>query len=397
MTSLTPEHLGTDDSAFDEQLRASRLTIRLIAGAVLLFLIWAAFAWVDEIVRADGQVVSSSRSQSVQNLEGGILADLAVKQGDLVEAGQVLATLSDTRFRSAFDDLQDQIDALEIRRMRLEAEIAGAYEFDVPDDLSTRADRMLSSERSLLKARQTDLDSRREGAFTQLEQAKEELRNMQNLYKKEYVALVEVNKAREKASEAEIRYMDILTQAELVLAEEYSDTLKDITSLKQEMRLASDQLNRTVITAPMRGIVNNLAVTTIGGVVRPGEEIFEIIPLGEDLFVEARVRPENIANVEPGQDASIKLTAYDYTIYGTLKGKVDFISADTFEDERDPSAPPFYRVTVTVDIDKLTDRQKAIEIRPGMRASVELHTGSKTVLRYLMKPLYKSREAFREP
>ncbi|MCP4822476.1 MAG: HlyD family efflux transporter periplasmic adaptor subunit [Shimia sp.] len=181
------------------------------------------------------------------------------------------------------------------------------------------------------------------------------------------------------------------------VAEEYSDTLKDITSLKQEMRLASDQLNRTVITAPMRGIVNNLAVTTIGGVVRPGEEIFEIIPLGEDLFVEARVRPENIANVEPGQDASIKLTAYDYTIYGTLKGKVDFISADTFEDERDPSAPPFYRVTVTVDVDKLTDRQKAIEIRPGMRASVELHTGSKTVLRYLMKPLYKSREAFREP
>ncbi|SFK68644.1 HlyD family efflux transporter periplasmic adaptor subunit [Shimia haliotis] len=397
MTSLTPEHFDSDDTAFDDQLRASRLTIRLIAGAVVLFLIWAAFAWVDEIVRADGQVVSSSRSQSVQNLEGGILADLAVKQGDLVEAGQVLATLSDTRFRSAFDDLQDQIDALEIRRMRLEAEIAGAYEFEVPADLATRADRMLSSERSLLKARQTDLDSRKEGAFTQLEQAKEELRNMQTLYKKEYVALLEVNKAREKASEAEIRYMDILTQAELVLAEEYSDTLKDITSLKQEMRLASDQLNRTVITAPMRGIVNNLAVTTIGGVVRPGEEIFEIIPLGEDLFVEARVRPENIANVEPGQDASIKLTAYDYTIYGTLKGKVDFISADTFEDERDPSAPPFYRVTVTVDIDKLTDRQKAIEIRPGMRASVELHTGSKTVLRYLMKPLYKSREAFREP
>ncbi|KPA22245.1 Type I secretion system membrane fusion protein PrsE [Shimia sp. SK013] len=397
MTSLTPEHFDDTDTAFDDQLRASRLTIRLIAGAVLLFLVWAAFAWVDEIVRADGEVVSSSRSQSVQNLEGGILADLAVKQGDMVEAGQVLATLSDTRFRSAFDDLQDQIDALEIRRMRLEAEIAGAFEFEVPAEYATRATRILASERALLKARQTDLDSRREGAFTQLEQAKEELRNMQSLYKKEYVALLEVNKAREKSAEAEIRYMDILTQAELELAEEYSETLKDITSLKQEIRLATDQLNRTVITAPMRGIVNSLAVTTIGGVIRPGDEIFEIIPLGEDLFVEARVRPENIANVEPGQEASIKLTAYDYTIYGTLKGKVDFISADTFEDERDPSLPPFYRVTVTVDIDNLTERQKAIEIRPGMRASVELHTGSKTVLRYLMKPLYKSREAFREP
>ena len=385
------------DTGLDDQLRASRLTIRLIAIAMGLFVLWAAFAWVDEIVRADGEVVSSSRSQSVQNLEGGILADLAVKQGDLVEAGQVLATLSDTRFRSAFDDLQDQIDALELRRLRLEAEIQGKFEFTAPEDLAARAPRILSSEQALLAARQTDIDSRREGAFTQLEQAQEELSNMENLYKKEFVALLEVNKAREKASEAEIRYMDILTQAELVLAEEYSETLKEITSLQQEMRLAQDQLSRTVITAPMRGIVNNLAVTTIGGVVRPGEEIFEIIPLGEELFVEARVRPENIANVEPGQDASIKLTAYDYTIYGTLKGKVDFISADTFEDERDPSAPPFYRVTVNVNADALTERQKAIEIRPGMRATVELHTGSKTILRYLLKPLYKSKEAFREP
>ncbi len=161
--------------------------------------------------------------------------------------------------------------------------------------------------------------------------------------------------------------------------------------------MAADQLNRTVITSPMRGIVNNLAVTTIGGVIRPGDEIFEITPLREELFVEARVRPEKIANVEPGQEASIKLTAYDYTIYGSLKGKVDFISADTFEDERDPSLPPFYRVTVTVDTKALTERQKAIEIRPGMRATVELHTGSKTILRYLLKPLYKSKETFREP
>ncbi|NDR59352.1 HlyD family efflux transporter periplasmic adaptor subunit [Aliiruegeria sabulilitoris] len=393
MSVLTHE----TETGLEQQIRASRLTIRLIALAVGLFVLWSAFAWVDEIVRADGEVVSSSRSQSVQNLEGGILAELAVKQGDLVEAGQVLATLQDTRFRTAFDDLQDQIDALLIRRIRLEAEIDGAAEFTVPEDLAERSPRMLASERSLLRARQTDLESRSEGALAQLEQAKSELTNMEKLYKKEFVALLEVNKARDKATEADIRYKDILTQAELELAEDYSETLKEITSLRQEIRLAQDQLSRTVITAPMRGIVNNLGVTTIGGVIRPGEEIFEIIPLGEELFVEARVRPENIADVVTGQDASIKLTAYDYTIYGTLKGKVDFISADTFEDERDPSAPPFYRVTVTVDVNALTERQKAIEIRPGMRALVELHTGSKTILHYLMKPLYKSKEAFREP
>lgn len=382
---------------FDDQMRTSRLTIRIVAVAVVLFLLWSAFAWIDEIVRSDGQVVSSSRSQSVQNLEGGILAELSVQQGDVVEAGQVLATLQDTRFRTTFDDLQDQLDGLEIRRLRLEAERAGRFTFEVPDDLAKRSPNILSSERALLEARQTDLDSRREGAFVQLEQAKEELSNMERLYRKEFVALLEVNKARDKMSETEVRYMDILTQAELRLAEEYSETTKEITSLRQEMRIAQDQLDRTVITAPMRGIVNSLAVTTIGGVIRPGEEIVEIIPMGEDLFIEARVRPENIASVQPGQDATIKLTAYDYTIYGTLKGKVDFISADTFEDERDPRAPPFYRVSVTIDTKDMTERQKAIEIRPGMRAQVELHTGSKTVLQYLLKPLYKSREALREP
>ena len=225
---------------------------------------------VDEIVRAEGEVVSSSRSQIIQNLEGGILSDLAVKQGDLVEAGQILATLQDTKFRTAFDDLQDQIDALEIKRLRLEAEIAGAYEFGVSDALAARSQTILTSERALLKARQTDLNSRREGALVVLEQAKSELANMERLYKKEFVALLEVNKARKAASEAEIRYTEINTAAELEQAEEYSQTLKDITSLRQEMRLAQDQLNRTVITAPMRGIVNNLSVTTIGGVVRPG-------------------------------------------------------------------------------------------------------------------------------
>ena len=174
-------------------------------------------------------------------------------------------------------------------------------------------------------------------------------------------------------------------------------TLQDLTSRKQELRLAQDQLSRTVITSPMAGIVNSLAVTTIGGVIRPGEEILEIIPMGEELFIEARVKPENIASVVPGQAATIKLSAYDYTIYGTLKGTVGFVSADTFEDERNPRAPPYYRVTVKVDRSDLTERQKDIEIRPGMRATAELQTGSKTILNYLLKPLYKSREAFREP
>jgi len=172
-----------------------------------------------------------------------------------------------------------------------------------------------------------------------------------------------------------------------------------LATLRQNLKSSLDQLNRTVLTSPMRGVVNTVGVTTIGGVVRPGEQILEIIPLDEELFVEARVAPENIANLRRGQEATIKLTAYDFTIYGTLKGTVDFISADTFKDEnaRAPDGDPHYKVTLRVETQHLTPRQSGIEIRPGMQAQVELHTGQKTVLQYLLKPLYKSREALREP
>ena len=190
-----------------------------------------------------------------------------------------------------------------------------------------------------------------------------------------------------------------MTRTDLDRAEEYSDVLKELGTLRQTLKSSTDQLDRTVLRSPMRGIVNNLSVTTIGGVVRPGEEILQIIPLDEELFVEARVKPEDIAGVRRGQPATVKLSAYDYTIYGTLKGEVKLISADTFKDERarDPDGDPHYKVTLAVDVEHLTQRQAALEIRPGMQASVELHTGSKTVLRYLLKPLYKSKEAFREP
>ncbi|KIC21286.1 HlyD family type I secretion periplasmic adaptor subunit [Leisingera sp. ANG-Vp] len=392
MTMALNDPYGTAETP-----RSASRIIYLALAAVLTFLIWAAFASIDEIVRGEGQVVSSSRAQIVQNLEGGILAELHVRQGDVVSAGQVLAKLQDTKFRTAADELQNQIDALEIKRYRLEAQMKGAFEFAVPDMLAQRSPSILASERGLLTARQTDFSSRRDSARQILDQLNGELANMEQLYKQKIVALIEVNKARKAATDARAKYNEIGTQAELEQAEEYSQTLRELTTLRQEQRLAVDQLNRTIITSPMAGIVNSLAVTTIGGVIRPGEEILEIIPLGEELFVEAQVKPEDIASVQPGQDATIKLSAYDYTVYGSLRGKVDFVSADTFEDERNPRAEPFYRVTVRVDKSGFTERQQAIEIRPGMRATAELQTGAKTVLQYLLKPLYKSREALREP
>ena len=380
-------------------LRGPSLTIWLCAGTVWLFVIWAAYAWIPEIVRADGEVISSSRPQIIQNLEGGILADLIVVEGDVVSQGDILARLHDTKFQSSVDELRDQIAALEIRRLRLEAEMAGENEFSVKPEHLARSPDIVASEMALLRARQLDFSSRRQGAQRILEQAQAETELLENMLKKKVVALIEVTRARKVLADAQVKLDEILTHSELELANEYSDTLKQLATLRQNLRASQDQLNRTVLQSPMRGVVNNVSVTTIGGVVRPGEEILQIIPLDEELFVEARVKPENIANIRPGQEATIKLSAYDYTIFGTLKGRVDVISADTFKDERaraeDGNA--HYKVRVRVDMGGLTDKQARIEIRPGMQAQVELHTGEKTVLQYLLKPLYKSREAFREP
>jgi len=389
--------MTTWDDTFESRGRPSSV-IWAIGAVFVVFLLWSSLAWVDEIVRAPGTVVSSSRPQIIQNLEGGILAELSVSEGDTVEPGQVLGRLQGTQYQTAVDDFSDQIAALEIRKLRIEAEMRGESRFMVPRDLAERVPEIVASEATLLKARAEDFTARKAGAQAVLDQAAKELDILERMYAQDVAPLIEVTRARKAHSDAENRLSDTITQADLERAGDYADTLKELTSLKQNLKLAQDQLARTVLTAPMRGVVNEIAISTIGGVVRPGEAILQIIPLDEQLYVDAKVKPRDIASVRQGQEAVVKLSAYDYTIWGSLKGEVTFVSADTFTDERSRAADgdPHYIVTLRVDLSKLTDRQKNIEIRPGMQAEVELQTGGKTILTYLTKPLYKSQEAFRE-
>ena len=389
--------MATVDAEFSGEMKGSSLTIWLVGATVLVFLVWAKFAFLDEIVRAEGEVVSASRPQIIQNLEGGILAELLVAEGEIVEKDDVIAKLRGTNFLTSVADLEDQILAAEVRRLRLEAEIAGAYEFQVSDEIAARSPNIVASERALLAARQTDYASKVEGARRVMLETKRELDLMEDMLAREIVALIEATKARKAHADAEIKFNEIVTGAELERAAAYSETLQELAQLGQNLRQANDQLSRTVITSPMRGVVNNLSITTIGGVVRPGEEIAQITPLGDELFVEARVKPQDVANVVAGQKATIKFSAYDYTIYGSMTGEVQFVSADTFKDDRRPEADPHYKVTLRVDRDNLDQRQSQIAIRPGLQAAVELHTGEKSVLQYLTKPLYRSREALHEP
>ena len=390
--------MTTFDHQFDERMRGPSLTIWMIGAVVLIFVVWAALAWVAEIVRAQGEVVSSSRPQIIQNLEGGILAELNVAEGDVVEAGQTLARLYGTQYQSAVDDLTDQIATLEARRLRLEAELRGEADFEAPEDLAARVPDVVASERALLGARMQETRARIEGAKAVYQQAAKERDLLEKMYKQEIAPLIEVTRARKAASDAEAELAAARTRAELDRANAYAETQGDLASLRQRLKLSQDQLARTHLTAPMRGVVNKLSVTTIGGVVRPGEEILQIIPPGDGFFIELRGKPQDIAQVRLGQPATVKLSAYDYTIYGSLQGEVTFVSADTFKDERsrNPDGDPHYKVTLKVDRTHLTERQRNLEIRPGMQATVELQTGGKTILTYLTKPLYKANEALRE-
>lgn len=388
--------MTTFDPPRELHARRPSTTVLLIAATVGAFLLWAAFAWVEEIVRAPGQIVPSSRPQIIQNLEGGILAELSVTEGETVGAGQVLARLHATQYQAAVDDLTDQIAALDARRLRLEAELAGQDSFAAPPDLAARVPDLIASEQALLTARRTDLSSRIAGARAVLDQAAQEEDMVRRMADRGLAPEIELTRAQKALADARARLEEVSTQAELDRADEYSRTQGELASLRQRLKLSQDQLARTTLTAPLRGIVNRIAVTTIGGVVRPGEEILQIIPLDSGLFVEAKVKPADIAALREDQTATVKLSAYDYTIWGTLPATVTFISADTFHDERARDDQPHYRVTLRVDQDRMTDRQRSIAIRPGMQAEVEFQTGGKTILSYLTKPLWRGSEALRE-
>jgi adhesin transport system membrane fusion protein len=232
--------MATIDAEFSGRMRGSSMTIWLVGATVLLFIIWAKFAWLDEIVRADGEVVSASKPQIIQNLEGGILAELLVSEGDIVQTGDVLVRLRGTGFQTSVADLEDQILAAEIRRLRLVAEMEGAFDFDVPDEIAARSPNMVASERALLNARQSDYVSKLEGARRVKAETARELALMEDMLKREIVALTETTKARKANADADIRYNEIVTGAELERASAFSETLQELAQLGQSLRMAND-------------------------------------------------------------------------------------------------------------------------------------------------------------
>lgn len=375
-------------------LPRSSLIVWIVSAALVGLLSWAWSFELDEVSTGTGKVVPSSKEQMVQSLEGGILVDLKVREGDIVEEGQVLAQLDRTKTESTVQESASRVRAALAMSARLAAEVGGtALEF--PPEVQSDTD-LVRTETALYRSRREQLASSLAGVTQALALMRSELALTEPLVSRGAASDVEVLRLKRQINEAETKAADIRSQYYVKAREELARANAEIEAQRSVTRGRSDSLTRLTFSSPVRGIVKDIAVTTVGGVLPPGGKLMEIVPLDEKLLVEARISPRDVAFIHPGQDATVKVTAYDYAVFGGLPGKVTTISPDTIQDDvkRDVY---YYRVYIRTDADHLMNRSgKSFPIVPGMIAAVDIHTGSKSVLDYLLKPLNKAREALRE-
>ncbi len=370
--------------------RAARPILWVTLLVIVAFVAWAAWAEIDEITRGEGRVVPASRMQTIQSLEGGIIEELLVDRGDRVEAGQPLARLDDTRFRSAFLEADSQARVLRASIARLEAEVLERSEIEFPDGIDADGE-LARSERSLFRARRSSLREAEESINEEMRLARRQIELTEPLVQRNAVSEMELLKLSQSTASLAGRLADIRNSYVQDAYTELTQKQAELVALEQSLLQHQDQLRRTVLTSPVNGRVNNVLVTTRGGVVQPGEPIMEVSPVEDQLLIEAKIRPRDVAFIAPGMPASVKITAYDYTIYGDLKGEVEQISEDTIEEETPRGKEAFYLVTIRTDQAYLERDGETLPIRTGMVAEVDIMSGKRTLLSYLLKPIIKAR------
>lgn len=381
-------------SFHEPPLPKSSMVIWIIGLGLLVFFIWAALFKLEEVSTGTGKVIPSSKEQIIQSLEGGILTKLDVKEGDIVEKGTILAQFDPTRFASNVGESQSLLVSSLATSARLRAEVNGtALQFP---EIVQKDSQLVREETQLYNIRRINLEESISDLTTSLTLVQQELRMTEPLVAKGAASEVEVLRLKRQASDLQKQINDTRSQYYVKAREELSKANTDVETQRQIVKGKSDTLNRTVFRAPVRGVVKEIDVMTLGGVIPPNGKIMTIVPLDEQLLIEARISPRDIAFIRPNQQALVKITAYDYAIYGGLHGKVTVISPDTIRDEVKQDQF-YYRVYIRTDSDKLRNKQgKTFAITPGMVATVDIRTGQKTVLDYLIKPFNKAREALRE-
>lgn len=374
----------------DPTLAVERLWARPLLWAcfttILFFILWAAWARVDEITRGQGQVVPTSRQQSIQSLEGGIIARLLVEEGQIVEAGQPVVELDKTRFRSAFLESKSEARGLQAAIARLEAEVFGVDNIRFPDELAANQAEM-DIERNLFQARRQRLEAASQSILDQLAVAQRQLAVVEPLVQNQTVGEMELLNLRREIANMNGQLAELENSFVQTAYEELVANKARLAALEQVLVQRNDQLQRTQLLSPMRGVVNNITITTRSGVVPPGEEIMQITPLDDQLLIETRVSPKDVAFVAPGMPATVKISAYDYSLYGGLDGTVEQISPDTLKEQTPRGEETYYRVLVRTERNWLSHGDEKLPIKPGMIAVVDIETGERSVLSYLLKPI----------
>lgn len=375
-------------------LPKSSLIIWIVGIGLLILLTWAWLFKLEEVSTGTGKVIPSSKEQVIQSLEGGILTKLNVKEGEIVERGQVLAQLDPTRFESNVGESESLLIASRATSARLRAEVSGTP-LSFPEEV-LKYPKLVKEETALYQSRRANLEESLAGFQQALVLVQQELEMTAPLVAKGAASEVEVLRLKREANDLRNQMNDIRNQYYVKAREELSKANTDVETQQQVVSGKSDTLNRTIFKSPVRGVVKEIDVMTLGGVVPQNGKLMTIVPLDEKLLVEARISPRDIAFIRPDQEALVKITAYDYSIYGGLKGKVTVISPDTLRDEVKQDQF-YYRVYIRTDSDKLRNAAgQEFNITPGMVASVDIRTGAKTVMDYLIKPFNKAKEALRE-
>lgn len=414
----------------DEELPFSRHALLLsISAFCLIFIIWASFATLEETTRGEGRIIPSSEVQILQSLEGGILDKFFVREGESVKAGQTLVQLRDIEASSNLGTNQARYLGLLAAVTRLQAEAEGKESVEFPEEVTKGAPTSVAEEINAFRANREKIDGQLKILEQQRDQRKQEVSEMSTRSRdlggviglarqqRDMLAplvergsaprmeLLELDRtiqekqtelnsvktslprAMSAVQEAEARIGDIETTARAQAQSELSSKMIEMNAIRESLSGLKDRKTRNEIKSPVDGTVKDIKVTTVGGVVRSGDPIIEIVPTDDQLLVEARIRPADIAFLYPGQKAMVKITAYDFSIYGGLKGEVVEISPDAITNEKGES---FYRVRVRTEKNSLQRKNEILPIIPGMVASIDILTGYKTVMEYLLKPFIKT-------
>ncbi|ELA8363345.1 TPA: HlyD family efflux transporter periplasmic adaptor subunit [Vibrio alginolyticus] len=373
-----------------ERILSARAALWLCSLIVAVFILWAAFSEIDEVTRGEGKIIPSSRLQKIQSLEGGIVQNLLVKEGQLVNEGDILIHMDKTRFQAAYREGRSQVSSLLASITRLEAEVKNKPSLTFSDQ--ARIDNKdLAFERALFETRRNSKKEKISGLKRRIMIVEDQLAILRPMVKSASVSKMEALRLEKELEDLKGQIVEVNNSYMQDAYTELTQKKAELNVLNEALVQRQDQLLRTEIVSPVKGMVNDIVITTKGGVVQPGEPIMYVLPIDEQLLVEAKIAPEDIAFLAPGMPAKVKITAYDFSIYGDLEGEVIQISPDTIEEETSQGKVYFYQILVKTETNFLEKEGKQYPIRPGMIAQVDVLGGKKTVLNYLLNPLLKAK------